>query len=92
MVFKVDKVRRADCGKNSRHIVGVIEVGNGKFHRNTDVVASIAEGNEWVTSVPKQPEATIEPITKCPRCGSVPYLRTVADNTAKNNLENLPEG
>jgi hypothetical protein len=69
------------------HIEGVC-VESGTHYTRQEVVDSIQAGNTWQTKADGY-EATIEPISNCPKCTAAPYIRTNPDSTEKDNLENL---
>lgn len=83
---------RASDGTHE-HLTGVL-TGDGVFQANAKVEESIAAGDLWYTQTPGSPNARIRTISYCPAkdCFHKPYLRTDADTTTKNNLDNLPRG
>ncbi|MBN9183500.1 MAG: DUF3892 domain-containing protein [Microbacterium sp.] len=89
-VTKVRKERSADG--SHRHIEGVI-TDSGVHYTRAEVVNSINAGHVWRTSNLGR-TATIVPMSYCPSstCLAKPYIRTNADGTTSDNLENLPEG
>lgn len=92
-IYYVQKVRRnPSFDGRHKHIIGVIS--SGAFYSNAEVRDSIQRGNAWFTEVIGVTNARITPASYCPQaaCMYAPYLTTEADSTARNNLENLPEG
>lgn len=92
MTYHVTHVRKEQA-RDHEHIIGVVTTA-GLFHTNQQVHDSLGRGDSWYTSVPGVPDAAIEKLSYCPNatCYHKPYLRTRADATARNNLENLPRG
>jgi hypothetical protein len=90
--YTVTHVRKewSDQGRSHEHIEGVCTT-SGDHYTRKEVVDSIDEGNTWRT-VADDDYATIRKMTYCPSaaCLATPYIKTDADATAKNNLENLP--
>lgn len=91
--YTVTKVRKELSSDGThRHIEGVI-TSAGIYYTRKEVVDSIDAGNVWKTSGGGT-GATIEKMQYCPTgtCLAKPYIKTTPDATAKDNLENLPEG
>lgn len=92
--YEVNKARFEYAkGYSHKHIIGLVTI-YGTYFTNQQIVDSLNAGDTWQTSVPGEPKAKIHPIGYCPRdqCYHKPYLTTYADNSSKNNLDNLPEG
>jgi hypothetical protein len=88
--YVVTRVRKELSADGShRHIEGVC-TSTGTHYTRREVVDSIDAGNTWKTSADGY-EAVITKITYCPRpaCMATPYIKTNADSTKKDNLENL---
>ena len=92
MTYYVTRVSKSLSADNSHeHIVGVWTTAN-TYHSNADVIASINNGNVWLTQAAGAPFATIKPLPFCPTngCFHKPYITTAPDHSRANNLENLP--
>jgi hypothetical protein len=90
--YVVTKVRKELSADGShRHIEGVCTEA-GIHYTRKEVVDSIAAGNTWKTKADGY-EAMIQAIGYCPKpsCYAKPYIKTKADSTKKDNLENLTE-
>jgi Protein of unknown function (DUF3892) len=72
------------------HIAGVCTTAN-VFYTRAEVVAGLDAGQSWETEAAGN-RARIRKITYCPAAGcyTSPYITTDADDTAANNLNNLP--
>jgi hypothetical protein len=90
-VTKVCKEKDRKDKSTHEHIIGVC-TNTGQFYSNQEIVDSLQAGNEWYTSVAGEPMARIESRKSCTYtgCNHKPYLKTEADPSKKNNLENLP--
>jgi len=90
--YTVIRVRKESSSQGSQHehIEGVCTTADLHYTRR-EVVDSINGGNTWRTAADGQ-YADIRPIRYCrySGCMATPYITTGADETAKNNLENLP--
>jgi len=91
--YAVTKVRKESSGSGNQrheHIEGVCSTAGVHYIRK-EVVDSLEAGDTWQTLADGD-RATIHKITYCPASGclATPYIRTGADATIANNLENLP--
>jgi hypothetical protein len=90
--YTVTRVRKetSSQGGQHEHIEGVCTTADVHYTR-AEVVDSIRVGNTWRTFADGR-YADIRPIAYCrwTGCLATPYITTEADETAKNNLENLP--
>jgi hypothetical protein len=87
----VNRVRkeRSPSGTHE-HIADVCTTDNYRYTR-AQVIAGIDAGQQWQTYGGGR-SARIEKIRFCPAAGCYesPYIRTVADSYAPDNLDNLP--
>lgn len=90
--YTVTKVRMewSDQGGRHEHIEGVCTTA-GVHYTRKEVVDSLDAGKDWQTLADGE-YAKIRKMTYCKHdsCKATPYITTVADDTAKNNLDNLP--
>jgi hypothetical protein len=89
-IFIVNKVRQEDSSDRShRHIAGVCTTA-GTYYTRKQVVDSINAGNYWKSEADGY-SATITVMSYCPKAGcmAAPYIKTNADSTKKDNLDNL---
>jgi hypothetical protein len=90
--YTVTKVRMeaSSQGGQHEHIEGVC-TDAGVHYTREEVVDSLNEGNYWQTKGNGQ-YAKIHKMSFCKHsgCSATPYITSDADDTAKNNLDNLP--
>lgn len=87
----VDRVRKEPSPSSThQHIAEVCTIDNYRYTR-AQVIASIDAGHQWQTFGGGR-YARIETIRFCPAAGCYesPYIRTVSDSYAPDNLDKLP--
>jgi hypothetical protein len=81
--------KEASASGNHKHISRVKTTADVEYTRQ-DVINSINAGNEWFSQSPGGVQARVR-VRPCRYGDLTQYIRTDADSTTSDNLDNLPE-
>lgn len=86
----ITSVHKEPSASGSHKHIGKVKTTADLIYSRQEVINSINQGNEWYSRSPGGTQARVR-VRECRYGDLTEYIRTDADSTTTDNLDNLPE-